>query len=301
MVNEPKSNRESDDSKPTDQSTTPLNTSPIGDIKTAKNPENKTKKRSKASQYAQYIVGRLVAVWRLLGMVIRLLDKYDGAITAIATAAIVVLTFVYVKYSKRQWEVMRDQLSITQADLRPWIKVEAEFYGPLDTKLPLVPLQFTATNIGKSPSIAVRIGVRTFLVTSSHNGLYGEMRKYCEEFRNTGSVEAGRGAILFPTEHTIINKVREGYIIPGISPDDLKNYTVDTAIGKRIDLWVYGCVDYVYGSEQRHHQSRFAYRIMRLINRPPLPDGIDMIDPKVVVPPEKLMLLPSQSATVEID
>lgn len=46
--------------------------------------------------------------------VVGFLQKYDGAITALATVAIVILTMVYVLYSKKQWETMSRQLDEMQ-------------------------------------------------------------------------------------------------------------------------------------------------------------------------------------------
>lgn len=56
------------------------------------------------------IVWPFIAARRLFGWLLRFLDEHDGSITALATVAIVVLTFVYVKYSKRQWQAMNGQL-----------------------------------------------------------------------------------------------------------------------------------------------------------------------------------------------
>jgi len=47
-----------------------------------------------------------------------LAHKHSGGITAIATVAIVGLTFVYVKYSKKQWSVMSEQLTEMRASTK---------------------------------------------------------------------------------------------------------------------------------------------------------------------------------------
>jgi hypothetical protein len=57
-------------------------------------------------------------VARFFKAVFSFLDNNSGAITALATVAIVVLTFFYVRYSKRQWQIMVRQLETSQ---RPWL------------------------------------------------------------------------------------------------------------------------------------------------------------------------------------
>ena len=56
-------------------------------------------------------------VMRLIKAICRFLDRHDGSITAVATLAIVVLTYFYVGYSKKQWETTLESNRITQATL----------------------------------------------------------------------------------------------------------------------------------------------------------------------------------------
>jgi hypothetical protein len=53
----------------------------------------------------------LIVAWRWLRGLPSLLDRHNGSITSLATVAIVCLTFVYVLYSKKQWETMLRQLN----------------------------------------------------------------------------------------------------------------------------------------------------------------------------------------------
>jgi hypothetical protein len=46
---------------------------------------------------------------------VRFFDYHHGAMTALATSALAVLTFVYITYSKAQWQVMDQQLSAFRA------------------------------------------------------------------------------------------------------------------------------------------------------------------------------------------
>lgn len=66
-------------------------------------------------------MGMLIAMWRGIRLLFGVLDRHDGSITALATVAIVGLTFVYVRYSKKQWtemqrsnEISRDALTSVQ-------------------------------------------------------------------------------------------------------------------------------------------------------------------------------------------
>jgi hypothetical protein len=94
-------------------------------------PERQTQadEPTETTQHRPNIVGRFVAFWinfwrriergnrnlwqRVWGGFL-LADKHHGAISALATVAIVVLTVFYVQYSKRQWEEMRSAK-------RPWV------------------------------------------------------------------------------------------------------------------------------------------------------------------------------------
>ena len=84
-----------------------------------------TQNTKKQRQYRQNVVWLLKAigngakwairgVWKIIKIGFQFADAHDGAITALATVAIVVLTIFYVTYSKKQWEEMR-------AARRPWI------------------------------------------------------------------------------------------------------------------------------------------------------------------------------------
>jgi hypothetical protein len=55
-----------------------------------------------------------VATWRVIKWFLQLVHDYNGAVTALATVAIVALTVAYVSYSKKQWQVARDTLEISQ-------------------------------------------------------------------------------------------------------------------------------------------------------------------------------------------
>jgi hypothetical protein len=51
-----------------------------------------------------------VAFWRFIKWIFKFVDDHAGAVTAIATLTIAVLTYNYAKYSKKQWETAERQL-----------------------------------------------------------------------------------------------------------------------------------------------------------------------------------------------
>src|SRR5206468_8924858 len=86
------------------------------------------------------------------------LDANNGAITATATVGIAVLTFFYVRYSHRQWDVMRSQLDamvMTEGAILTTGKVEGDVAdGAL--RLPL-------ENHGRIPSAKTRVTLRVIV------------------------------------------------------------------------------------------------------------------------------------------
>ncbi len=119
MADEPQRNAET--GKPErKQSELPLST------KTALRPpattgQAKKTDGSKKRNYAKYIMWPIVAICRGLKILwawrrfpFQLFDRHNGSVQAVATLAIVCLTYVYVQYSKKQWQVAQDTLSISQ-------------------------------------------------------------------------------------------------------------------------------------------------------------------------------------------
>ncbi len=109
---------------------------------------------------AHKIMMVLIAVWGRLNDLLCVIDTHSGIITALATVAIVFLTAVYVLYSKRQWETMRNQAAILQRQLKD---AEAstsahliiEDFNPTLTmgehgQGMLIRGSFTVTNVGSS-------------------------------------------------------------------------------------------------------------------------------------------------------
>ena len=82
-------------------------------------PDSEKKEQNPKTEraYRKYIVRPVVTSARWLGRCVRLLHEYDGAITAVATIVIGLLTWKYVTYSKAQWEAMQSQRDVMQKQL----------------------------------------------------------------------------------------------------------------------------------------------------------------------------------------
>lgn len=70
----------------------------------------------------------LVTAWRFIARrfvrIVAFLDTYNGAVTALATVAIMLLSGIYVHYSKAQWETMQRQLIDSEAAQSAQITIE---------------------------------------------------------------------------------------------------------------------------------------------------------------------------------
>ena len=115
LVNKPQSNSTDDDPKETQNSP---DGAAILSRPTTPSTYYQQDHPHNTDQDGEYRMRVIVAVWRFVARrfiaVVGFLDKYHGAVTALATVAIVMLTFVYVKYSKKQWETMQDTLQVSQ-------------------------------------------------------------------------------------------------------------------------------------------------------------------------------------------
>jgi hypothetical protein len=108
-------------------------------------------------------VGRYIGIingklWRGLKVGFNFADAHDGAITALATVAIVVLTYSYVSYSKKQWEEMRNSrrpwLGISDLLIlrrQPSFDVVSNFNGKISIRVEF-DLGGTVQNFGTSPA-----------------------------------------------------------------------------------------------------------------------------------------------------
>lgn len=160
LVDEPKAQSEGDKADKSE------NIEPAGDIPLSNLPTHtgypQTEKANYTAKYGKQVVRALVAVPKtffrifsfLLGRFVRLLDRHQGSITALAAIGIAVLTLYYVRYSKRQWEAMRGQLAEMRKDQRAWLYA-TEGSRPLLVVGRALPAVVNLTDTGKTPATKV--------------------------------------------------------------------------------------------------------------------------------------------------
>jgi hypothetical protein len=198
--------------------------------------------------------------------------------------------------TRDQLAVMRRQLDAMEADQRPWIKIEATIAGPLTFFEPAgfadMPMHFILTNVGHSPAFNVRLTAWSFLLSLNHHDLEREWEERCENFKRIPLDNPARGMILFPSDQMPWSQ--SGI---GLTPDDINKNTIDEGGKKGLDVWIYGCADYVFGEPQAHHQTGFVYRLGHLTPGKGVIALSFRFEPHGTFPAESLTLSPSPSAS----
>lgn len=121
--------------------------------------ENQAQEPSPKTHYRQNIMRLFVAGWRRFCRFLAFCDEHDGAITALATVAIVALTTFYVCYSKKQWEALLESNKINREsariDQRAWLTMSkfALEEDPSDSETTPIKVDFLMINTGKTPAI----------------------------------------------------------------------------------------------------------------------------------------------------
>jgi hypothetical protein len=122
IVNKPQATHKGNDPEP-EKGDDRVAVTAASDLSPAGTGQAKRKKSSKHGEPPKKIVGFFIAIWRGVIVLVRgrwivdmfrFLDQHHGGVTAVATVAIGILTFAYVNYSKRQWQVAQDSLRIGQ-------------------------------------------------------------------------------------------------------------------------------------------------------------------------------------------
>jgi hypothetical protein len=76
---------------------------------------------NKKAHYGEYVIWFLIALSFtgifLYGRALDFFDKHSGAVSAVGTIAIMLLTIAYVRYSRHQWRVMEKQLALTRQQI----------------------------------------------------------------------------------------------------------------------------------------------------------------------------------------
>lgn len=207
-------------------------------------------------------------IWRGTGGVVKRLDSHNGLLTAAATFAIAVLTYYVVQFTAEQGQITNRQLTIMEADQRPWIKTEISFASDLtysETRMS-VTFHFALKNVGRSPALNVD-GFPSLRPTILFPALTGyidllepmkEIRKYCDDFSSDLAKltrSAPWGAIVYPGE------TFEKDEAASIDIADIKrtlpafNPAVIAKPEPAAPILMLSCIDYQANLESRHHQT----------------------------------------------
>jgi hypothetical protein len=141
LINKPQPKSKNDDPKKSEHSLSSVANIAINPSSPTPGADYQEEHPRKTDQHSGYRMRVIVAMRRFIArrfmVVVSFLDKYNGAVTALATVAIVMLTFVYVTYSKKQWETMQDTLKVSQGAYVAIGRkdgVVAEFYIPREPR-----------------------------------------------------------------------------------------------------------------------------------------------------------------------
>jgi hypothetical protein len=155
---------------------------------------------------------------------------------------------------KGQLEAMGRQLALMEADQRPWLYAAGS--GP-DSPLHFdgtgahLRIQFQLKNVGRSPAHFVTVN-GAFFIRNVGSGDFKRGWQQCDELRSVPIDKLTSGTTIFP-----------GDIRPII-----KWFNLDAADALRMGTDVVhsapmigGCVDYVFGGSEQHHQTRFMFEV----------------------------------------
>jgi hypothetical protein len=204
------------------------------------------------------------------------LDAHAGIISALATVAILVLTYFYVRYSKRQWKVMEQQLELSQ---RPWVSADVSMAQPLafDQRGGVTGVVVRLRNVGHS--VALYVSVWTALKVGAPDP--SEQIKLCAIPKSPVNANSDYGYVLFPDQQIDERQ-------PVIAEPTAINQALQGPIPGMVTLYLLVCVDYRSSFDTNHHQTR----LVRLLARPDAATGAIMgtFDPQYAY--NQLFLLP---------
>jgi hypothetical protein len=228
------------------------------------------------------LIGLACAIWIPLGQ-----RGQVFAQSALSLAIFVVVIFqacIYfrqaraldrqVRYAARQTRLSRQltKTALNQFEVtdRPWVKFEAQFTkslifdgrGGVDTQL-----RVRAKNIGRSVALNTTINVALIAPNMALGGdgpgeILAEQAKVCQHVDSTYSAY-----VLFPED---VYEFLKGFSLTNEQIE--RGRLAGTSFIKFVFV---GCVDYQFVGHERHHQTRFAYEIVRRVPEGRLPLLVD--------------------------
>lgn len=179
----------------------------------------------------------------LVRSVIAFLDKHSGAISAIATVVIGVLTYQYVTYSKKQWETMRDTLNME----RPWIgPTERIMQFDSDTKQ-FRRVIWSLKNGGRSVATRVRPHLELKI---------GPEESPDASYPQVSACTKGQ----LPGEGYVVIPGIAGALVPVVPAPDVVGMLDKVHHG--VELYLVGCVDYSDSTRQAWYRTEVREKFL---------------------------------------
>jgi len=215
---------------------------------------------------------------------------------------------------KRQVSIMESQARIMENDQRPWIKLEVAISGPLqfiplalqlheERHLATMPLHITLSNVGKSPAFNIQVGIWGYLIYPGHNDPNRNQTLSCEGIRTQPLDNPARGAVLFPGDSVPWDRAGGMFTsVVGFTPDEIRKVPADANGQRNLDVWIFGCADYILSDTKTHHQTGFMYRLAQITPREGMqPLLLFGVVSGVNIAADQLILVPSPSASGQTD
>jgi hypothetical protein len=170
------------------------------------------------------------------------------AVLAVATIVLVITGFIQAFILKNQVAEMKD-------DKRPWVYTEGALPWTglvIDDEKAEIILQFALMNTGKSPARFVNIEDEFFFITA---GITTDKEVY-DKFAvcNALKYKSVPGTAIFPGQKTPLNHIFT------MNKETVAEWKKPPQSSNRA-LMISGCIDYIFGTETTHHQTRFIYEL----------------------------------------
>ncbi|QUD86593.1 hypothetical protein [Phenylobacterium montanum] len=173
--------------------------------------------------------------------------------------------------AKTSAEALKGQVALMQAQQRPWITLNISTKNPLqffnlpDGPHAFMPLDIRLENIGQSPAFNVNSVTWGYLSYPGHADFTQEATSRCESFRKEVLDNPNRGEILFPHDHVDISLNDQRHFATqaiGFMPKEIAS-AADRE--NNITIFLYGCVDYMFGKPKTHHQSGVIFQLFKRV------------------------------------